>query len=185
VATEIHKYWFRIVVCFMVSTARYVAQSQEPHPPTRDYTLKLFLQEYLRTSRFGEDKTTRYFPAFVGLSNDSREQVVVYVTGQSWCGSGGCTMLILAAKGSSYKVITKIAITRPPIRLLNSKSNGWHDISVRVQGGGIHPGYDAKLSFDGRTYPLNPSTPPARRLTGNVEGEVLVPLTNEGLPVYN
>ena len=42
------------------------------------------------------------------------------------------------------------------------------------QGGGIQPGYEAELRFDGKTYPANPSVPPARPLKGKPEGEMLI-----------
>lgn len=147
--------------------------------------LRKFLQEYLKTPGLAAEKTTRYYPAFVGLSGGPPKEVVVYVTGQSWCGSGGCTTLILAPQGSSYKIVTKITITRPPIRLLRTKSHGWRDLSVRVQGGGIQPGYDAKLSFDGRTYPRNPSVPPAEPIHAEHLGDVLVPAGSEGTQLYD
>jgi len=94
-------------------------------------------------------------------------------------------MLILAPEGaSSFKVVTKTTITRLPIRVLATKSNGWHDISVVAAGGGVQPGYDAILSFDGKTYPSNPSTSPAGRLEGKVEGKTVMPVTTEGKLLY-
>ena len=158
-------------------------------PPARstsspEDTLKTFLQRYLGPKGPNADKTTRYLPAFVRLSGGTRREVVVYITGQSWCGSGGCTTLVLAPERSSYEVVTKITITRLPIRLLSTESNGWHDIAVRVEGGGIQPGYEADLSFDGKRYPPNPSSPPARISTGKEEGHVIIPVTSEGIPLY-
>jgi hypothetical protein len=44
--------------------------------------------------------------------------------------------------------------------------------------------YEARLSFNGRTYPRNPTVLPARRLTEKVTGEVVVPLDAEGKPLY-
>ncbi|GAC1665228.1 MAG: hypothetical protein NVS9B4_20880 [Candidatus Acidiferrum sp.] len=110
--------------------------------------------------------------------------MIIYFTDQQSCGSGGCAALILAPKDSSYKVVTKITIARLPIRVLTTKSNGWHDLGVWVQGGGIQPGYEAKLSFNGKKYPGNPSVPPARHLRGKVAGEVVVPITAKGTTIY-
>jgi len=93
-------------------------------------------------------------------------------------------MLILSPEGASYRVVTETTITRLPIRVLATKSNGWHDISVVVAGGGIQPAYDAVLSFDGKSYPSNPSTPPARRLNGKAEGKIVMPVTTEGTLLY-
>jgi hypothetical protein len=163
-----------------------LAQS-ERQLSSRDDSLKRFLQNYAGVPGSDEGRTTRYSSAFVDLNDDGTQEVVVYLTSDGWCGSGGCTTLILAPEGSSYRVVTKIPITRPPIRILATKSNGWHDISVRVQGGGIIHAYEAKLSFDGKTYPSNPSIPPAQRLTEKVAGQVVVPitaLTEAGTPLY-
>jgi hypothetical protein len=134
-----------------------------------------------------DDKTTQYFSAFVDLDEDDRQAVVVYVTGRYWCGSGRRRMLVLAPKGSSYAVVTETTITRLPIRVLTMKSNGWHDIGVWVQGGGVQPAYEAALSFDGKTYPSNPSSLPARPFDGKMTGEVVVPRTapaQEGALLY-
>jgi hypothetical protein len=63
------------------------------------------------------------------------------------------------------------SIVQLPIRLLPTSTRGWRDIGVTVAGGGINPGYMARLRFDGRRYPSNPSVPPAipmRRTTGKV-----------------
>jgi hypothetical protein len=158
------------------------AQSQNQPSSSQEDSLKRFLQSYLRDS--DGDKTTRYFPVPVDLQDDGTQEIVVYLTGQMWCGSGGCRTLVLAPAGSSYSVVTRITITRPPIRVLNTKSNGWHDLGVWVQGGGIQPGYEAELPFDGKSYPSNPSIPPARRSTEKAAGKVLVPLAAEGAPLY-
>ena len=104
------------------------------------------------------------------LNDDGVKEVIVHVTCQSLCGTGGCPTLILVPLKSSFRIVSRIGITRPPIRVLESKSNGWHDITVWVQGGGIQPGYEADLPFDGESYAPNPTVPPrtcrVRRLRG-------------------
>jgi len=67
--------------------------------------------------------------------------------------------------------------------MLNTKSNGWHDISVVVAGGGI-AGYEAILPFDGKTYPSNPSVPPARRSIEKIQGETVISVTAQEQPLY-
>ena len=131
-----------------------------------------------------EDKTTEYRCAIVDLKDDGTQEAIVYLTNDGWCGSGGCTTLILAPKDSTYEVVTKIMITRLPIRVLATKSHGWHDIAVRVQGGGVLRAYEAALSFNGKSYPISPASHRARRLTEKVAGKVVVPLTATGTPLY-
>jgi hypothetical protein len=160
------------------------AQQQHPQNSGREGPLREFLRDYLSNPNFGGGKETRYSAAFVDLKDDRTQEVIVYLAGNGWCGSGGCTMLILSPKGSSYDVVAKITIVRLPIRVLSTKSNDWHDIAVRVQGGGVIHAYDAKLSFNGQTYPGNPTAPPALRLGREAEGKVVVPLGVAGTALY-
>jgi len=164
-----------VVACF--------AQAKPLPSTTREASVRRFLQEG-ENSDVG--KTTRYFTAFVDLKDDGKQEAIVYPTDSTggWCGSAGCTTLVLVPNNSSYKIVSRIVTTRPPIRVLVTKSNGWHDLSVRVQGGGILRAYEAKLSFNGKSYPFSPSSPRAQRLVGKVAGQVLVPLGAEGTPLY-
>lgn len=123
---------------------------------------------------FTDDKSSRFFAEMVNLRSAGGQQAVVYLVGKKWCGTAGCPTLILAEDGSRWRLVTKIITTRPPIQVLGSVSNGWHDISVWVVWDDV-PGYFAELRFDGKSYPAVPSIPPARRLAGNVEGQVVVP----------
>jgi hypothetical protein len=146
-----------------------------------EHSLKKYLRNYL--SDWPEDKTTRFIAAFVDLKGDGKQEAIVYLSGQGWCGSGGCVTLILAPEGSSYRLVTKTTTTRPPIRVLARASNGWSNIAVWVQGGGIQPGYEAELRFDGKTYPTSPSVPPAQP-SGNAAGIVVVSPSQDGKALY-
>ena len=147
-------------------------------------TLRKFLQSYAAGSDFGGIKSTRYFAAFVHLRDDNTQQVIVYLVGGAWCGTGGCLTLILVPKDSSYAVLTEMTLVQKPIRVLDTKCNGWRDLGVWVQGGGIQPGYEARLSFNGNEYPSNPTVPPAQPLTTKVNGKVVVPRSGTGEPLY-
>ena len=174
--------WHALLVAFCLAQAQQpsaIAFSSSTHE-----SLKTFLQNYLTGPSLGEDKSTRFFAAFADLDGNGAREAIVYITGDGWCGSGGCNTLILEPHGNSWKVVTKITITRPPIRVLDAKSHGWHNIGVWVQGSGIQPGYEAELRYDGKTYPRNPSVPPARRLAGKVPEKVVVPSSQEGEPLY-
>lgn len=173
------------VSAFLIANG--LAQTQPAVPSSSaKQSLKTFLQNYVKEkdSRFDDDKTTRYFDALVDLDGDGKKEAIVYLVGRGWCGSGGCPTLVLVRTGVSWKLLKYVTITRPPIRVLSSTSHGWHDISVWVQGGGIQPGYEAALFFDGKSYAGNPSVPPARRLTGKVSGEIVIPSMDGGTPLY-
>jgi hypothetical protein len=151
---------------------------------SQDNALRRFLQKELTGPDSGIDKTTRYSSAVIKSDGTTRDEIVVYVSGESWCGSGGCSLWILEPDGASFRVIGNEAIVRLPIRALHSKSHGHFDISVWVQGGGIQPGYEALLQFDGVSYPDNPSVAPSRQLPEGVAGRVLIAGADRGKLLY-
>ena len=172
-----------LAACSMFPT-RFSAQLDQ-RQAERDASLKKFLLEYAGKplAEFEKENKTRYSAAFVDLAGDATRQVIVYLTGRGWCGSGGCVTLVLSRNDSSYELVTKITVSRPPIRILNSKSNGWKDITVQVAGGAV-AAHEAKLSFNGKTYPSNPSMPPADSLDENVSGNVVIRYEGQGTPLY-
>ena len=141
-------------------------------------SLRHFLQSIL------DDKSARYIAGFGDLDGDGKPEALVYVISQGLCGSGGCNTLVLSQVGATWKMIAEISITRLPIRLLKTTSSGWRDLGVWVQGGGIQPGYEAQLRFDGGTYPRNPSVPPAVPLANSVQGEVIVSTSEKPTLLY-
>ena len=123
---------------------------------------------------------TRYSVALADLNGDGRPEALIYAmataesdSGSDLCGSGGCDLNILALSKTGYRQVSSISITRPPIRVLTTVTHGWHDIGVLVGGGGIIPGYEARLRFNGITYPSNPTVLQAIRLRG-VAGKVVI-----------
>ena len=169
------------MLAFIAGCVSALAAPPSPTSPKDSQKVRAFLQQYLLDA---DDKEARYLAAFVDLEGVGPRDVIVYFTDQHMCGTGGCSMLILAPRRSSYNVVGSITIAWPPVRVLKTKSHGWHDITVWVQGGGIQPGYEAVLSFDGRIYPNNPTMPPARPATQKVEGETVIPELPWGAPVY-
>ena len=128
-----------------------------------------------RLQSFDSGLTGRFIASFTDLNGDGKPEAIVHLTSNEWCGSGGCTTLVLVPDDDSWRVLSEISISRPPIRVLSTKSNGWRSIGVWVQGGGIQIGYEAELRFDGKKYPANPSVAPARPIVGKIEGEVVIP----------
>lgn len=173
------------IVCSAFLATACLAKAQQPAAPpsTAEDPLKTFLRSYLAAPPRYEDKTTRYSAAFVDLAGHGKQEVIVYVSGEMWCGSGGCHTLILAPKGSSYRVVTETTITWLPVRVLKSTSHGWRNIGVHVAGGGVD-GHEAELRFDGTTYSSSPTVPPARPLSAGATGEVVLSGSEGGTLLY-
>lgn len=115
--------------------------------------------------------TSDYRRADADLNGDGRKEVFAYITDPDYCGSGGCTLLILSPREHGYRVVMRSTVTQLPIRLLATSTHGWRDIGVGVSGGGIVRSYEARLRFNGHRYPDNPTVAPAiplRRASGKV-----------------
>ena len=142
--------------------------------------LRAFLRKHYASGDAAADKTTRYSVAFASL-NDKTQQIIVYVSGDGWCGSGGCSALILEPANSSFKIRASFTLARLPIRVLPSKTNGWHDLSMPGSGGGV-TAHIAKIQFDGMKYSGNPST--AKHLSPELKNSgFALPLNEDGRPL--
>lgn len=132
-----------------------------------DPALTAFLQERTRDAMAPLGYVAR------SMGEGEAALTLVYLVGPEFCGSGGCKLLILRKTEGGYAVLGDTTVTRAPIRVLAAQTNGLPDIGVRVGGGGIIEGYEARLKFDGERYPSNPTVAPAERVDG-VEGVILI-----------
>ncbi|MDT0575562.1 hypothetical protein RM533_05135 [Croceicoccus sp. F390] len=120
-----------------------------------------------------ELQVERFQSARADLDGDGVAETLLYAQSGGWCGSGGCTLFVLQQENGFYRTISQTTIVRPPVRVLDSSSNGWRDLAVRVSGGGA-AGKTVRLSHDGSAYPLNPSILPALSLPGGTAGQTLI-----------
>lgn len=165
------------LTCFAQSLGQLSSQIESDEHAS----IQRFLRTYLRDPYY-DYRQTRYIAASIEL-NDKTPGAIVYLADQKSCGSSGCTTLILVRDHESYRVVTSIPAVWLPIRILESKTNGWHDIGVWVEGGGVRPGYESVLSFNGKTYPKNPTVAPARRVE-HVKGQTVISRNMEATPLY-
>jgi hypothetical protein len=136
------------------------AQLSQPLSAPQTTALESFLKDDLKDASGSvpePDNTFRYLAASVSLRDGPPPQILVYIEGHYWCGSGGCPLLILSNDKGGLHIITETTVTQLPIRVLRHTTNGWHDIAVLVGGGGIIDGYEVTLRFNGRKYPSNPT----------------------------
>lgn len=130
-----------------------------PSPCATHTTTPASLDHFLDTSGFGEKESRR--TALARLDDGDQPEALVYLLGDDWCGSGGCTLLVLRQRNGSWTRVSRITATRLPVRLLDRRRHGWHSLQVHIGGGGITSA-DAVLDFDGHHYPGNPTVlPPA------------------------
>lgn len=148
----------------MVWPAAIRAQAAEDLPPS---VLAMLRKDF---GSFGE---IRFFDAKSDLNGDGKAEIIVHIAGPAVCGTGGCPTLVFAPQGSGYRLLARVSVSRPPIRVSPRSTRGWRNLIVSVSGGGIKSG-DAELLFNGRTYASNPTVPPARRVTDLTGSTVLI-----------
>ena len=144
------------------------AQVHAASPPAREDQVRAFLTSYVESEGMKASEA-RYADAFIDLNGDGVDEAVVYLAGQDWCGTGGCTTLVLMRTQNSYVLVGRISATRPPIRALRERTHGWRTLTAWISGATFEA-YEAKYRFDGKTYSIG-----GRRVVGTPEGDLVIP----------
>ncbi len=127
--------------------------------------------EYRDLPTYADRTHIRYGYALVDLDSDGIDEALVYVTG-GMCGTGGCGVEVLARAGSGWRRIASTSIGYPPIQVLPERTHGWRDLAIYSRFDATE-GHQARLRFDGKSYPFNPSVPPAEPVRG-APGQTLI-----------
>lgn len=92
------------------------------------------------------------------LNQDGSHEIFVGLTSSFFCGSGGCTILLVTGQGD---LITKFTVVDYPLYVDPNRSNGWNNLVM-------YSGKQNRLvKFNGQKYPSNPSI--LEVYTGNVD----------------
>jgi hypothetical protein len=167
-----------LVAVAVICAAGGPSSSENGHRAAAEPSLRASLQNYV-SNRWGRpDGDTNYTAKFVDLNGDGRSEAVVLVSGQHWCGTGGCPLWVLTPRNQSWSMVTQAPIVRAPIRLLPSRSRGWSDLSAMLRFDGARPLYEARLSVNGR---LNPTITPLARQS---LGQVILSESDESEPLF-
>jgi len=130
-----------------------------------------------------EDRGTRYIVALRDLNGDGIPEAIAYLIGNDWCGSGGCNLFILQKSGDSWKIISSVTITYPPVWIFKGTSNGWHNLGVQGGGGSVRA-HDVELRFNGAKYRKSPSVSLAGRAGKDNGGELVIPSFESAKPLF-
>ncbi len=127
----------------------------------------------------------RYAYNRVDLNGDRQDELVATVLGPYTCGTGGCSFFVFQESGGRLRTLTRMTLFRPPLIVASSRTKGWNDLILRVRRDAGH-GDTMLLRFDGRSYPSNPSSPPAVPLSRSLTGTAYLVLgdgPDAGLPL--
>lgn len=110
----------------------------------------------------GEDAL--YRSAQTDLDGDGYEDALVYIGGPTRCGSGGCNLYMLRITPAGIEQVGRTTVTKLPVGVLESSTNGYRDVVVTIGGGGLQYYGLRVLRFDGERYPSNPTVAPAEKV---------------------
>ena len=133
------------------SSQYYVSENQLIEDPSYWLSRRLS-KDYFRSHKDSLPvEGSEYKYGSYDLNSDGRQETIVQLTTPEYCGSGGCLLLIYDYDRS---LITMMTITKIPIQVLQSATEGYNDLSVYTSGA------QRWLRYDGKSYPTNPSMEP-------------------------
>ncbi|GAB7227682.1 hypothetical protein VrSk94_13640 [Vibrio rotiferianus] len=117
-----------------------------------------------------ETDKIRYMTGSADLNSDGSAEHFVLLQDRYFCGSGGCAAYMFDNSG---KVLNRMSVTRTPVVLADSFSNGWQDFIVWSNGA------YRQMSFNGESYPSNPSLEPKVDRDTNVQAAIAYVMATE------
>lgn len=121
---------------------------------TTDEAIANKIKHYLTTDYLKNDikfmsKEDRKFQfQTVDLNNDGQQELFINFITSYFCGSGGCTLLLL---DHDWKTITRFTVTSTPIMIEPNKEQKWAVLMVKDNG------VWKDLLYKNGKYPSNPS----------------------------
>lgn len=97
--------------------------------------------------RFSLRKQAQYYYNLVDLNGDGQPEAIVLLNALDYCGSNGCSVLILKKTEEQYTLVSEIRATSKPVIVTNQKTNGWYDL-VALDNRDRY-----LLKFNGKSYP--------------------------------
>lgn len=112
---------------------------------------------FLKKNYASASETSRHFIYnAIDLNDDGKDEYLVGLIGGDWCGSGGCTMLVL---DRNMKLNTKMTVVNYPVYVGapggKETTKGYSNIYIENRDGNV-----VKMAWNGKKYPTNPSVAP-------------------------
>ena len=137
---------------FMVPWVYFLARSPGGQQAEVELIRKYLLTEYGEKSDFPR----KFIYDKVDLNADGKDELMVGLIGPDFCGTGGCTVLILNA---DMKQISRFTLVQYPIFVGSDEkadvTRGYKNLYLRTGKVGY-----VKLVWGGNSYPSNPSIQP-------------------------
>lgn len=135
------------------------------------------LNDYLKKDINGMDSLDRKFQMYkIDLNGDGKDEYFISLTGKYFCGSGGCTFLLI---NNEAEKIAAFSVTDAPIYVSPTKENGWNVLYL------LSNGKYRKTVYGKKSYPSNPSVLPASDFKPGPEDKALFDNEKNPCKTYN
>lgn len=112
----------------------------------------------------------------IDLNNDGKKEIFVNFMTPYFCGTGGCSILLLNDK---IEPITKFTVTRTPIYVEKVAENEWRALLTQSEGKW------RKLIYKDNSYPINPSMVETSKDAASEDAEILFEKDDENIKTYS
>lgn len=112
----------------------------------------------------------------IDLNNDGKNEIFVNFLTPYFCGTGGCSIILLNDK---IEPITKFTVTRTPIYVEQANENGWRVLMTKSEGKW------RKLIYKNNSYPTNPSMVETTKYDLNNDSEIIFGEDDENIKTYS
>lgn len=149
------------------------SQNEEVANKVKSYIIDTYLTEGdLRA--ISEDQK-KFQLVQIDLNNDGKNEVFVNFTSSYFCGTGGCTLLLL---NDQVKPVTEFTVTRTPLYVEKTMKNGWRIILTKSGEKW------RQLVYKNGSYPTNPSLVEMTVESPGENAEILFDEGNDNLKTY-
>jgi hypothetical protein len=138
--------------------------------------INFLTQSYLKNDLQFLTENDRKFQFYkIDLNDDGKEEYFIRFMSSYFCGTGGCTFLLLDRYA---EVINKFTVMDAPVYISKDKTNGWKKLIVQSEG------KFKELIFDGKSYPSNPSVAPDSKTQPGADFEIIFDDKNQPSKTY-
>ena len=118
--------------------------------PSEDALFRRWIVQYLK-NEYRADPDLQdlvYGYALVDLNGDGQREAVVWAN-DGHCGTSGCDLEILSRDSHGWRLVGTSSVgTRLPIKILSSRTGGWHDLAAWQAGGGVMRPFEGRFRFN-------------------------------------
>lgn len=121
-------------------------------PSSDDELVKTALRKaHVKILHLVPKESREFIYARIDLNDDGKKEILVAQRGSYFCGSGGCSALLLSSNGL---VMNRFTLVDYPFIISSKTTYGWKDILIKSAG------KYRRMKWSNGSYPTNPSIAP-------------------------